>query len=131
MASIALALTLAACGGSTEPVPVPGGAEVILELGQAARLGETSITVMLREVQDSRCRPDVVCVWEGNGRVLLDLSDAGGPEITAELNTHPTFPRALTFQYLRIELTELEPLPTATRPVVVYRAHLRWSYLPD
>jgi hypothetical protein len=131
IAAVTLALALAACGGSTEPPPVSGGTEVILELGQAARLSGTSITVALRSVDDSRCRPDVVCVWEGNARIVVDLSEAAGPEIAAELNTHPTLPQALTFRYVRIELTELEPLPTGTRPVVIYRAHLRWSYLSD
>ena len=131
IAVIALTIALAACTSSTEPTPVAVGNEVIVELGQAKPLDGTGITVALRSVDDSRCRPDVVCVWEGNAKITLDLSDSAGPEITSELNTHASFPRALTFRYLRIELTELEPQPSATRPVVIYRAHLRWSYLPD
>jgi len=130
-AVLAFTLVLAACSGATEPTPSPTGTDVILELGQAARLDGTNITIALRSVEDSRCQADVVCVWEGNAKIALDISEAGGTEITAELNTHPTYPHALTFRYLRIELTALDPLPLGTRPVVIYRAHLHWSYLAD
>ena len=131
ISALVFTLALAGCGGSTEPTPSPTGTDVILELGQAARLNGTNITVSLVSVEDSRCQPDMECVWEGNAKIALDLSEAGGPEITGELNTHPTYPHALTFRYVRIELTGLDPLPLATRPVVISRAHLHWSYLPD
>lgn len=129
--AVALALALAACNGPTEPVPAPSGTDIILELGQSARIPGTTITVALRSVNDYRCRGDVVCVWEGNASIVLDLSEADGPEISGELNTHPDYPRALTFRYVHLELTALDPLPTATRPVVIYRAHLHWSVLRD
>ena len=127
---LALTLAVAACAGSTGPMP-PATNEIILELGQSRQLDGTRITVTLQSVDDSRCPLDAVCIWEGNGRIALGLSEAAGPEITGELNTNPRFPQALTYRYLRIELTELEPEPRSTRPVVVYRAHLRWNYMLD
>ena len=128
----ALMLTLAACDGSTSPQPAPTSQEVILELGKSAALDGSGITVGLQLVEDSRCPTSGVCVWEGNGRVTLQLRDANGVEISAQLNTHPSYPRSLVFRYVNIELTALDPYPlyfTANR--VDYQAHLRWSYLPD
>lgn len=129
--AFALVLGLAACGGSTGPVPTTTGTEVILEIGQSSVLDGTGISVSLKNVEDSRCRPDVVCIWEGNATVALDLRDRDGAEIIGELNTHPDYVRSLTFRFLRIELLSLDPLPPSTQSAVRYRAHLRWSYLPD
>jgi hypothetical protein len=133
LAAVALVLVLAACEGSTKPQPAPTGHEVVLRQGQSVPLDGSGITVGLQRVdEDSRCPTSVVCVWEGNGRVTIQLRDANGVEISAQLNTHPSYPRSLVFRHLNIELTALDPYPvyfTANR--VDYQAHLRWSYLPD
>lgn len=121
----------AACTGSTEPRPLPTGSEVILELGKSAQLDGTGITVTFTSVEDSRCPTGAQCIWEGNGHVALEVRSAGGAPTTGELNTHPSYPNDLTYRYVRLALAELDPYPTLTANKVEYRAHLRWSYLPD
>jgi hypothetical protein len=133
IAAVALVLAFAACDGSTRPQPAPTSHEVVLRLGQSVPLDGSGITVGLQRVdEDSRCPTSAVCVWEGNGRVTLQLRDTNGVEISAQLNTNPSYARSLVFRYLNIELTALDPYPqfyTANR--VDYQVHLRWSYLPD
>jgi hypothetical protein len=45
---------------------------------------------------DSRCRPDVTCVWAGSVRVRLTFSANAGSGASAELETN-TDPRSTTF----------------------------------
>ena len=45
---------------------------------------------------DSRCRPDVTCVWAGSVRVRLAFSSNAGSGTTVELETN-TEPRSTTF----------------------------------
>ena len=132
IAAVTLALALAACDSSTSPQPAPGRHEVVLRQGQSVPLDGSGITVGLQLVEDSRCPATVVCVWESNGRVTIQLRDANGAEISAQLNTHPSYPRSLVFRYLNIELTALDPYPqTPVANGVDYQAHLHWSYLLD
>ena len=127
-----LLLTAAACSSTTEAGPGASGSEIVLELGRRVVLDGTSITVGMQAVEDSRCPTTVLCIWAGNGRVTLDLRDTNGTQLTADLNTHPDLPRAVTFRYVRVELVALDPYPVyATANRVDYQAHLRWSYLPD
>lgn len=78
---------------------------------------------------DSRCPSDVVCVWEGEGRVELGLTLGDGPTVPVELNTRG--PRTATHGGFLITLVELDPYPVSTRPQVPadYVAHLRVSAL--
>ena len=130
--ALVVALVLSGCVISTEPVPLSDGYDVILELGQRASLDGSGMTVGLQAVEDDRCPIGVVCIWESNARVTLELRDAEYHEVSALLNTDPDQPRELVFGYVRIALAKVEPYPDATvREMPVYRVHLHWSYLPD
>ncbi len=91
---------------------VPG---TVLEIGFQAVLG------------DSRCPSDVVCVWEGEGRIELGLTMGDGPTVPVELNTRG--PLSTAHGGYTITLIELAPYPVSTRPHVLaeYVAHLRVS----
>jgi hypothetical protein len=84
-----------------ESIVVPG---TILEVGFQALLA------------DSRCPSDVVCVWEGEGRVELGVTLGDGPTMPVELNTGGL--RSTTHGGYTITLVELDPYPVSTRPHV-------------
>jgi hypothetical protein len=67
------------------------GQEFTLRVGQDARLEAEGLTVTLRMVPDDyRCPEDVVCGWEGNARVQVELKAA--PHLGTVVNFH-TSPR--------------------------------------
>lgn len=117
--SLVLILLTAACSGAPagpnaqqrgiDELAIPYGASVgvpgtVLELGFQALLG------------DSRCPSDVVCIWEGEGRVLLGLTLGDGPTVPVELNTRGS--RTVTHGGYGVTLLELAPYPVSTQPQV-------------
>lgn len=89
-----LPLSLAACasdavppsGGADAP-KVADGAEFTLAPGQSATLADDSRLRYLRVVNDSRCPPNVQCVWAGDAVVAFEWTPASGPAQPFELHT--------------------------------------------
>ena len=109
-----------------QPADVPINQDFRLRLGETARITATDLTITFREVsEDSRCARDVVCVWAGNGRVLLQIRRAG-TDTTLALNT-TLAPRAAPVDGFRLELRGLAPQPVAGQPIppTDYTAELR------
>ena len=87
-----------------------------LRVGETAEFAKPKLSVTFRAVsEDSRCPSDVVCVWEGNGQVRLEIRLRGSRQ-TLALNT-TTQPREVSVGSYRLRLDELAPLPEATRPI--------------
>ena len=86
------AITLAAC--TTAPaspaadVPrVADGTSIELTPGQSAQLADASRIQYLRLVSDSRCPPDVQCVWAGDAVIALRWTPTSGAAQDFELHT--------------------------------------------
>jgi hypothetical protein len=130
LSSVVLAFALSACErDATAPSPArlaPFDEVFSLRVGETARITGTAISLTFRRVaEDSRCPTSVVCVWEGNGRVVLRL--AGGPApLEAELNTSLE-PTSASYGGHMIELLALDPYPETPDPIPEdrYRAALR------
>ena len=91
------------------------GEPFFMRIGETAYIADTPLSIRVNAVpEDSRCPRDAVCVWAGNARVALTVSD--GPNADdVELNS-TVEPRATTRGAYRIELTEVQPVPhTAQR----------------
>jgi hypothetical protein len=87
-----------------------------LRVGETAEFANAQLSITFRAVsEDSRCPSDVVCVWEGNGRVRLEIRLRGSRQ-TLALNT-TTQPREVPVGSYRLRLDELAPLPKASRPI--------------
>ncbi|MDT7805579.1 MAG: hypothetical protein QOI78_9012 [Actinomycetota bacterium] len=86
------------------------GAEVTLHAGQEAAVQGKDLTVRyVRVVNDSRCRPTMTCVWQGEASLAFLLSEPGrGESTTAELHSGPrTGPQATSFAASRVELVSV------------------------
>ena len=88
----AFALALAAC--TTAPASpaadanrVADGASVTLAPGQSAQLADDSRIDYIKLVSDSRCRPDVQCVWAGDATLAMRWTPASGAAQDFELHT--------------------------------------------
>ena len=122
-AHAALVLTLAAC--TTAPASpaadeprVADGASVTLAPGDSAQLADSSRIQYLELVSDSRCPPDVQCVWAGDAVIAMRLIPAAGAAQDFELHTMPK-QRAFVFGRRTITLQSLErgDAPKATLQV--------------
>ncbi|WP_290055021.1 hypothetical protein [Amycolatopsis solani] len=91
-------------------VSAPAGRDVTLRLGQEAAVQGRDLTVRYtRVVSDSRCRPNMTCVWQGEATLAFLLKEPGrGESTTAELHSGPrTGPQATSFAAGRIELVSV------------------------
>lgn len=58
-------------------------------------------------VSDSRCPADVDCVWAGNAKLKIELSERGAVKVF-EVNTGLN-PRSITFAGYELKIVALEP----------------------
>lgn len=91
-------------------VSAAAGGEVALRLGQEVAVQGKDLTVRFtRVVADSRCRPGMTCIWQGEATLAFLLKEPGrGESTTAELHSGPrTGPQATSFAASRIELVSV------------------------
>lgn len=128
---VLFALLALACNSSpTDPVhSVPaGGAAIVLPFGSSTQVDTDLRVTFAQVVEDSRCPASVVCVWQGNGAVRLDITTAGGRQSvtlnTAGGTTFPTQASAggYTFTLVALDPKRLTPDPV---PAQQYQATIR------
>jgi len=112
--------TLAACGVSittpTEPTVTVVGDTTFVALPVETSVMVDAVTIHFdRVTEDSRCPFGVTCVWEGNGRIELTVSDGVDTQVLG-LNTD-TPPTEDAFGVFTIRLDQLDPYPSAGRPI--------------
>ncbi len=124
---------ISACGNptSSDQIPesalLPSSREIVLHFGDDIRLEGSVLRIGFGEVlEDSRCPADVVCVWEGNGKVVIGIAAGMGPTHPLTLNTSLE-PRSVVWSGIRITLLELNPAPQAGKriPPEEYSVRLR------
>jgi hypothetical protein len=122
---LALAASTGACARKTEPTPPnQGRADLSIQLDRTFRLGvgkeallaDGNVRVRFEQVsEDSRCPTggNIQCVWQGNARIVLALSQDGSPpeRDSVSLNLEPHSVRRFG---LEIKLVGLEPAPTGS-----------------
>ena len=68
-------------------IPVPDGTVVALKPGQTVILVNRGSLRYVRLASDSRCAPDVQCVWAGDAIVAMHWTPAKGESKDLELHT--------------------------------------------
>lgn len=117
--AIALVALSASCNSSPRTAPELAQ-EFLLPLHETAAVKDTPLRIRFEEVsEDSRCPSNVVCVWQGNGKIRLDVL-ANGMRESVLLNTvgGGQFPQEVVAFGYRIRLLELEPVPVEPRSSV-------------
>lgn len=115
LAPLAPILLVLACntGPNGPSAHQTGPDEYAIPLGQSLVVPGTVFEVGFQALLgDSRCPKDVVCVWEGEGRVELGLTMGDGPTMPFELNTRG--PLSVTHAGYVVTLLALDPYPVST-----------------
>jgi hypothetical protein len=88
---------------------------LVVKFNEKVFFEQGKLTLHFREVlEDSRCPDGVVCIWEGNGKILVSVSQEGKEPLEVTLNTsgkEGMSKEAVAFDYL-IKLDSLDPYPT-------------------
>lgn len=90
---------------------------------------EFEIRLTVDSIQDSRCPIGAMCIWEGNGRVKINLLH-DGISSSFWLNTHENFLQDTVIDGLKYELTDLLPYPEVDQEYQLEdaRVFMRISY---
>ena len=130
LGALLVVLTLGCTSSPTEPIassPVRD-TTVVLQYGSSNQLSSDLRISFAEVIEDSRCPASVVCAWQGNGAIRLDVTTGGGTQ-SAKLNTAggPAFPREASIAGFTFTLIELEPQRRTPDPIPAgqYRATIR------
>ncbi len=136
--AIALVLAAAGCRGpaeprvvSTLPLDVSSPAEVVLKIGQEARIDALLRVGFLGVPSDSRCPAIVDCVWTGDAVVVIAVSVGMGPTFPDTLHTNLD-PKLVAVGGYTITLLALTPYPQVPGPIPAdqYAARLKIERSP-
>lgn len=89
LATLALTALLGGCAVPTNVgIRAADGATVALGPGQTASLANGGALRYVRLVNDSRCPPDVQCVWAGDAVIALHWAPASGAPRDLQLHVN-------------------------------------------
>jgi hypothetical protein len=110
LAIIGLVAALAGCNSAAAPGL---GDEFTLRVGETAALTELGVWMRFhRVVEDSRCPTSVVCVWSGDGAVLMEVAPLNGDSKESVLHTNVE-PNSISLGRAELRLVKLDPYPAA------------------
>ena len=82
--------------------------------GQSVLVGPEPLKITFDGITgDSRCAPEVQCVWEGDAAAKLQASTAGQSPSVYELHTNTGYPTQVDHGGYRIRLAAVAPGPHA------------------
>jgi hypothetical protein len=86
--------------------------EFELGAGQSVLVGSEPVKITFEAVTaDSRCPPEVQCVWEGDAVAKVSAATGTQPPVSYELHTNTGFATQVTHGAYRIRLTAVAPGP--------------------
>jgi hypothetical protein len=93
----------------------------VLSVGQEVSTPDGKLKIKFVSVpEDSRCPTGVDCIWAGNARVVLQVSQTRGKLVTLELNTNPRDAADAAegnYGHYRIKLVGVAPYPVAEQTI--------------
>ena len=120
ISTFAIALTACTTTGPQPANTVADGRTVTLAPGQSATLADNSRIDYIKLDGDSRCRPDVQCVWAGDATIAMRWTPAAGGMVAQDFVLHTNLdPKSFDANGRTITLTALErgDAPKATLQV--------------
>jgi len=132
---VVFALLVLACNSSpTEPSSSATGGEAtfVVQFGNSTRVNTDLQVSFAQLIEDSRCPTSVVCVWQGNGAIRIDITTSRGTQgVTLNTAGGAGFPREAAVEGYTFALVELDPQRQTSDPIPVqqYRATIRVTRL--
>ena len=84
---------------------------VTVKINNEAAVPDTNLRIAFTElVEDARCPEDTTCVWAGNAKIKVRISENGRSEVL-ELNTNPRSTETVKFGGYTLKLVKLTPVP--------------------
>lgn len=105
------AIMLFSCSKEDEPNPIQ--IEKSFQIGDQYSSENNSLKFKVTAIQESRCPSDVVCVWEGEAIVKVDVESPFTG--TLELSTYDN--QVDTLNNYSFELMEVSPYPISTEVI--------------
>ena len=102
--------TIAGCAPVETAIVADPGVEFSLPVGKTAVLNGNGPRITFRQVrEDSRCPVDVTCVWAGDAKIELTISQAGSDDTKVVSLTPPN--NETSSGDVRIRFVGLAPVP--------------------
>ena len=87
-----------------------------LGISKQKKVTKAKLTIKFVAVtEDSRCPIGVNCIWAGNAKVQIKVTNRKGKSQTFELNTNIE-PQAVKFEGYEIKIADLTPHPQKDKP---------------
>jgi hypothetical protein len=90
--------------------------QATVTVNQQKKFSRSKLTIKFVSVEDSRCPQDVNCVWAGNAKVTIKVTNRKGESKNFELNTNLQ-PQSVKFDNYEIKLGEVAPYPKSNTRV--------------
>ena len=84
--------------------------QATVTVNQQKKFSRSKLKIKFVSVEDSRCPTDTNCVWAGNAKVTITVTNRKGESKTFDLNTNLQ-PQAVKFDNYEIKLGEVAPHP--------------------
>ncbi|MCA1622879.1 MAG: hypothetical protein LC768_00870 [Acidobacteria bacterium] len=85
--------------------------KVTVQINQQKTITKNKLTIkFVSLVEDSRCPTDTNCIWAGNAKITIKVSNAKAAAKTFELNTNSK-PQSVSYAGYEIKLADLNPKP--------------------
>lgn len=106
-----LTLILTFVFGSFQMITAQSNQQFKLQVNKQKVITKDKLKITFVSVlEDSRCPIGVDCIWAGNAKLQLKISQAKGASKTFELNTNLQ-PQVFTFEGYEIKIVDLTPTP--------------------
>jgi hypothetical protein len=93
------------------------GQEFEIKIGQQVSIRSEGLKLSFTQVaEDSRCPEGVQCIWAGNGKIVLRVSQARRRSSVMRLNT-TTDPKQAAYRGYEVKLVGLNPYPKKDAPI--------------
>lgn len=110
MRAFLLTLLMTLVFGTVVSAQAQSSQQLTVKINKQQKFSKSKLTVKVVSVEDSRCPEGVVCVWAGDAKVVIKVTNNKGKSQTFELHTNLE-PKAVKFDNYEIKLGEVTPYP--------------------
>jgi hypothetical protein len=110
MRKVFLGLILTLIFGGAMSVSAQSSQQVSLRVHKQKSVMRDRLRIKFVAVEDSRCPRDVECIWAGNAKVTIKVTNRNGRTETFDLNTN-TGSKTARFGGYEIRLGNVSPYP--------------------